>query len=133
MVADDQLGVPIEQSLREVARRMSNADLDQVALVAELQRQAGGNMAEVLDTVVETIRERFDLRRLIQTLTAQGRLARWVVSLLPVAVALAVSLINPGYMDPLFTSSGGQIVIAICVVMIVSGSLIIKKIINIKV
>ena len=90
-------------------------------------------MAEVLDTVVETIRERFDLRRLIQTLTAQGRLARWVVSLLPVAVALAVSLINPGYMDPLFTSSGGQIVIAICVVMIVSGSLIIKKIINIKV
>jgi tight adherence protein B len=133
VVADDQLGVPPEESLREVARRMSSDDLEQVAIVAELQREAGGNMAEVLDTVVETIRERFDLRRLIQTLTAQGRLARWVVSLLPVAVALAVTLINPEYMRPLFTSTGGQILIAICAVMIICGSLIIKKIINIKV
>jgi tight adherence protein B len=133
VVADDQLGVPPEESLRVVASRMSSDELEQVALVAELQREAGGNMAEVLDTVVETIRERFDLRRLIQTLTAQGRLARWVVSLLPVAVALAVTLINPGYMRPLFTSTGGQILIAICAVMIISGSLIIKKIINIKV
>jgi tight adherence protein B len=133
VVADDQLGVPPEESMREAARRMASDDLDQVALVAELQREVGGNMAEVLDTVVETIRERFDLRRLIQTLTAQGRLARWIVSLLPVAVALAVALINPGYLNPLFSSTGGQIVIAICVLMIVSGSLIIKKIINIKV
>jgi tight adherence protein B len=133
VVADDQLGVPPEESLRIVARRMASDELEQVALVAELQREAGGNMAEVLDTVVETIRERFDLRRLIQTLTAQGRLARWVVSLLPVAVALAVTLINPAYMRPLFTSSGGQILIAICAVMIICGSLVIKKIINIKV
>ena len=133
VVADDQLGVPPEESMRTAARRMGSDDLEQVALVAELQREVGGNMAEVLDTVVETIRERFDLRRLIQTLTAQGRLARWIVSLLPVAVALAVALINPGYLNPLFSSTGGQIVIAICVLMIVSGSLIIKKIINIKV
>ena len=59
----------------EVARRMDNPDLEQVALVAELQRQTGGNMAEVLDRVVETIRGRVDLRRLVTTLTAQGRMA----------------------------------------------------------
>ena len=133
VVADDQLGVPPEESLRAVARRMNSDDVEQVALVAELQREVGGNMAEVLDTVVETIRERADLRRLIATLTAQGRLARWVVSLLPVGVALAITLINPEYMRPLFTSTGGQILLAICGVMIVSGSLVIKKIINIKV
>jgi tight adherence protein B len=133
VVADDQLGVPPEESLRSVARRMNSDDIEQVALVAELQREVGGNMAEVLDTVVETIRERADLRRLIATLTAQGRLARWVVSLLPVGVALALTVINPEYMRPLFTSTGGQIMIAICTVMIVSGSLVIKKIVNIKV
>ena len=133
VVADDQLGVPPEESIRKAATRMASDDLEHVALVAELQREVGGNMAEVLETVVETIRERFDLQRLIRTLTAQGRLARWIVSLLPVAVALAVSLINPGYMTPLFSSTAGQVIIAICAVMVVSGSLIIKKIINIKV
>ena len=68
-----------------VAVRMASRDLEQVALLAELQRTAGGNAAEVLDTVVETLRERADLRRLVQTLTAQGRLARWILSALPIA------------------------------------------------
>jgi tight adherence protein B len=79
-VADEQLGVPLEDSLREVARRMANDDLEQVAIVAELQRQSGGNMAEVLDRVVDTVRSRFDLRRMVRTLTAQGRMARWIRS-----------------------------------------------------
>ena len=63
----------------EARRRMASRDLEQVALLAELQRTAGGNSAEVLDTVVETIRERADLRRLVRTLTAQGRMARWIL------------------------------------------------------
>jgi tight adherence protein B len=133
VVADEQLGVPLEVSLREVARRMANDDLEQVALVAELQRQAGGNMAEVLDRVVETIRGRSDLRRLVRTLTAQGRLARWILTFLPVVLAGLISLVNPRYEAPLFTSKGGQIAIAFAVAMIVAGSLAIKKIIDIKV
>jgi len=133
VVADEQLGVPLEDSLREVARRMDSNDLEQVALVAELQRQSGGNMAEVLDRVVETVRGRFDLRRLVRTLTAQGRMARWILTFLPVALALLISLSNPRYLAPLFDSTGGQVAIAIAILMIVSGSLIIKKIINIRV
>ena len=65
---------------------MASRDLEQVALLAELQRTTGGNAAEVLDTVVETIRERADLRRLVQTLTAQGRMARWILTALPIVV-----------------------------------------------
>src|SRR5205085_8006376 len=66
-VADEQLGVPVEDTLVTIARRMESGDLEQVALVASLQRQTGGNTAEVLDTVVDTIRERFELRRMVQT------------------------------------------------------------------
>jgi tight adherence protein B len=133
VVADDQLGVPIEDSLREVALRMQSIELEQVGLLAELQRTSGGNMAEVLETVVETIRERFDLRRLVKTLTAQGRMARWILTLLPVFLALAISLLNPSYMRPLFATTPGQVLVAIAAMMVVAGSIVIKRIVNIKV
>lgn len=133
VVADEQLGVPVENSLREVARRMDSSDVEQVALLAELQREAGGNMAEVLDTVVDTIRDRFDLRRLVKTLTAQGRMARWILTLLPAFLGCVISLLNPGYMRPLFNTTGGRFALFVAVVMVVSGSLVIKRIVNIKV
>jgi tight adherence protein B len=133
VVADEQLGVPLEDSLREVARRMDNPDVEQVALLAELQREAGGNMAEVLDTVVETIRDRFDLRRLVNTLTAQGRMARWVLSLLPLFLLVVISLLNPTYMAPLFASTFGRLALLFSSGMVVAGSLVIKRIVNIKV
>jgi tight adherence protein B len=133
VVADDQLGVPIEDSLREVARRMASTELEQVGLLAELQRASGGNMAEVLETVVETIRDRFDLRRLIKTLTAQGRMARWILTLLPVFLAIVLTLLNPSYMRPLFATTPGQVLVAVATVMVVTGSLVIKRIVNIKV
>jgi tight adherence protein B len=133
VVADEQLGVPVENSLREVARRMDSSEVEQVALVAELQRNAGGNMAEVLDRVVETIRSRFDVRRLVKTLTAQGRMARWIVSGLPVVLLGFISVIDPAYSKPLLVTTAGQVALAAATVMIIAGSLVIKKIINIKV
>ena len=133
VVADEQLGVPLEDAIRAVVRRMANEDLEQVALVAALQRQTGGNMAEVLERVTETIRERFELRRMIQTLTAQGRMSRWVLTALPVGLLLAISAVNPGYVRPLFASSGGRIALFLAAALIVTGSLIIKRIVNIKV
>jgi tight adherence protein B len=133
VVADEQLGVPLEDALSVVARRMKSRDVEQVALVSSLQRETGSNAAEVLDRVIENIRERAGLRRLVRSLTAQGRLSRWVVSFLPVGLLLAVSAINPSYMKPLFTHTSGRVVLAIGAVMIVSGSLIIKKIVDIKV
>ena len=112
---------------------MESTELEQVGLLAELQRESGGNMAEVLDTVVETIRERFDLRRLIKTLTAQGRMARWILTLLPVFLALVIGLFNPSYMRPLFATTPGKVLVTLAAVMVVAGSLLIKRIVNIKV
>jgi len=133
IVADEQLGVPLEDSLREVARRMDNTDLEQVALVAELQRRSGGNMAEVLDRVVDTVRGRFDLRRMVRTLTAQGRLARWILTILPVFLAGFISLLDPAYMRPLFATGGGQVALVLAGVMVILGSFAIKRIVEIKV
>ena len=112
---------------------MASTELEQVGLLAELQRTSGGNMAEVLESVVETIRERFDLRRLVKTLTAQGRMARWILTLLPVFLALAISLLNPSYMSPLFATTPGQVLVSLATIMVVTGSLVIKRIVNIKV
>ena len=133
VVADEQLGIPLEDSIGSVVRRMDNTDLDQVALVAALQRQTGGSAAEVLDRVTDTVRERAELRRLVSSLTAQGRLSRWILSFLPVFLLVIISLINPGYVKPLFTEPLGRGLLIIAGVMIVTGSLVIRKIVDIKV
>jgi tight adherence protein B len=133
VIADEQLGVPLEESLLRVAERMSNRDLEQVALVASLQRRTGGNTAEVLDHVTATIRERFELRRMVRTLTAQGRASRWIVSFLPLGLLLAILTINPGYVRPLFINGSGRVLLAVAGVMVVLGSLAIGRIVRIKV
>jgi tight adherence protein B len=133
VVTDERLGVPVEESLHRVSVRMDSRDLDQVALLAELQRTAGGNAAEVLDTVVETLRERADVRRLMRTLTAQGRLARWILTALPVGVLVGMWFMQGDAMRPLFSTSTGQILLVIGIVMVALGSLVIQRIVEIKV
>jgi tight adherence protein B len=133
VVADEQRGVPIQDSLNVVAERMASRDVEQLALVAQLQREAGGDAAEVVDRVAETVRERFDLRRLIQTLTMQGRMSRWIVSALPIIIVLAVRLEHPTYFHPLVASLGGRIVLGLAAAWAVAGSFVIKKIVEIEV
>ncbi len=133
VVADEQLGVPIDEALHVVVERMESAELEQVALVAALQRETGGNTAEVLDRVTDTIRERFELRRTVNTLTAQGRMSRWVLTLLPLFLLLAITLINPGYMNVMYDSVVGRVLLVLAGISCVGGSLVIKRIVNIKV
>ena len=133
VVADEQLGVPLEEALGVVARRMESIDVGQVALVSALQRETGGNTAEVLDRVAENVRGRFELRRLVKTLTAQGRMSRWIVSFLPVGLLVLITLINPEYMEPLYANTVGRVLLAAAAVMVVAGSLVIRRIVNIKV
>lgn len=133
LVADEQLGVPLDEGFITIARRMRNRDLDQVALVAALQRETGANSAEVLDRVADTVRERAALRRLVRTLTAQGRMARWIVSALPVALLVVISFINPEYMKPLVNRPAGQLMLVGAALMVISGSLVIKRIVNIRI
>jgi tight adherence protein B len=133
VVQDDRLGVLPEDAIRRMARRMANCDIEQFALLAELQRTAGGNSAEILDTVVSTIRERAEIRGLVRTLTAQGRMARWILTGLPIFLAGFLLLANPDVMKDFFTSSAGQVMLALAAAMVVAGSLVIQRIIDIDV
>jgi tight adherence protein B len=133
VIADEQLGIAIEDALDRVVKRMRNRDVEQVALVAALQNETGGSAAEVLDRVTENIRERAELRRLVRTLTAQGRLARWIVSLLPVGLLLALSVLNASYMKPLFSHTSGHIMLVFAALMVTAGSVVIGRIVDIEV
>ena len=133
VVADEQLGVPIDEALHVVVQRMDSRELEQVALVGALQRETGGNTAEVLDRVTDTIRERFELRRTVATLTAQGRMSRWVLTLLPVALALAITVISPSYMNVMYENSAGKALLVLAAISVTAGSFVIKRIVNIKV
>jgi tight adherence protein B len=132
-LSDEQLGVPLVEALEGVSTRMQSKDFEHVVLVARMHRDTGGNTAEVLDLVTETIRERIDLRRLVRALTAQGRLAGGVVSILPVVLLLGVALINPHYLRPLFHTTAGIVFLVLGVVMMITGALIIRRIVDIEV
>jgi tight adherence protein B len=133
VLTDDQLGLPLDQALRNVAERMKSRDMRQVGLIGELQRTAGGNAAEVLDTVVATVRERAEVRRLARTLTAQGRMARWILSGMPVVLGLLMFAAAPKLMKPMLESGGGQVALVLAALLAVGGSLWIKKIVEIEV
>jgi len=132
-ISDDQLGVPMEEAMRRIAGRMKSRDLEQIALLAELQRTTGGNAAEVLDVVVGTVRERADVRRLVRTLTAQGRMARWILTALPIVVGLFGFLIQPEIMWRFVESTGGQIALVFAGVLVTAGSMLIQRIVDIEV
>ncbi|HEY0417442.1 MAG TPA: VWA domain-containing protein [Gaiellaceae bacterium] len=133
VIADEQLGASLEEALNVVIVRMANRDLDQVAIVARLQQETGSSSAEVLERVVDTVRSRMELRRLVSTLTAQGRISRWILTLIPVGLALILSVLSPGYLTPLFDHGLGKAMLVAASVMVIAGSLVIKKIVNIKV
>ena len=133
VIADEQLGVPLEDALGVVVRRMDNRDLDQVALVARLQRETGASSAEVLERVVENVRDRQDVRRLVRTLTAQGRLSGIVLVALPLFMLMFMLLFNRAYVTPLFTETLGRGMLIAALVMMVFGWIAIRRIINIRV
>ena len=121
----------MEEAFERTVQRMQNTDLRQIAIVSRIQRESGGNTAEVLDRVTENIRARFELRRLVKTLTAQGRMSRWIVTALPLCLLGMIALINPHYLNPLFHTTVGLIFFIIAASMVIAGSLIIKKIVKI--
>ena len=133
VLQDDRLGVLPEDAIRKLARRMANRDIEQVALLAELQRTSGGNSAEILDTVVGTIRERAEIRRLVRTLTAQGRMARWILTGLPIFVTAFLWLVHPDVMRQFFTSGIGQGFLVAAAAMVATGSVLIQRIVDIDV
>ena len=133
IVRDEQLGTPVEEAVYTVARRMKSVELEHVGLVAALQRETGGNTAEVLDRLIDNIRGRTEIRLLIKTLTAQGRLGGAIITALPILVAVLMNAANPGYMDPMLDSPGGTLVLMGAALAVLVGWITIRKIVDIKV
>ena len=124
------------RAARRPARRRSDGDgppyasqdAEQIALVMRLQREAGGNTAEVLDRVAEVIRGRMELRRLVEVLTAQARISRWILTSLPIFVLLALIFTGGDYLQPMLDSLVGKIALVVGGIMVIIGSFWIKKI-----
>ena len=143
VVQEIRLGLSLEQALNNMLRRVPSEDLDLVITAINIQREVGGNLAEILDIISHTIRERVRIKGEIQTLTAQGRLTGWVVSLLPIGLALVLYSINPAYGAELFVRESpfiipgvlpcGWVVVALGVLMMGVGILAVTKIVDIEV
>ena len=128
VLQDEQLGVPLDDALMVMARRMQSYDAEQIALVMKLQREAGGNTAEVLDRVAEVIRGRMELRRLVDVLTAQARISRWILTGLPIFVLFALIFTGGDYLQPMLDSLVGKIALVFGAILVLIGSLWIKQI-----
>jgi tight adherence protein B len=120
-------------ALENIVRRMDNRDLQQVGLVSVIQRETGGNGAEALDRVVGNIRARDDIRRLVRSLTAQGRMSQSVLTGLPIITAVALKLLGGEAMDPLFNTGYGHALLVLAATMCALGGLWIGRIVKIKV
>lgn len=130
---EQNLGIAMEQALESMSDRIPNLDLRFFCTAINLQRQTGGDLAEILDKIGYIVRERFKIWGQVQALTGEGRLSGIVLLALPPALFLAVYYLNPDYVMPLFTDPMGRKMLAGGVIMQLLGALVIRKIINIKV
>lgn len=133
VVREVNLGLGMEEALHNLVRRIKSDDLDLMVTAIGIQQQVGGNLAEILDTIAFTIRERVRIKGEINTLTAQGRVSGYLVAFLPIGLGAVLNAINPAFMAPLFTETIGRILIGVGAVMMTIGFLAIRKITDIKV
>jgi tight adherence protein B len=134
VVQEVQLGIDQEDALAHLLNRVESDDLDLVITAVNIQREVGGNLAEILDVIGHTIRERIKLKGEIRVLTAQGRITGYVISGLPILLALFLYGINPGYMGNLFENRGcGWPMLGIGLALIGIGMAVIQKIVDIEI
>jgi tight adherence protein B len=133
LVTDVNMGRTLEDALVELGERVGSYDLDMVITAILIQRRTGGNLAEVLDNVAETMRERDRVRGEIRVLTAQQRFAGWVLSMWPVVLAGIFFLMNPDLMSNLWTTPAGLVLLTIAGVLQLLGFLTIRRIVAIDI
>ncbi len=130
---EQNLGVPLDEALDNMTDRIPNIDLRFFATAVILQRQTGGDLAEILDKIGYLVRERFKIWGQVQALTGEGRLSGIVLLALPPALFLAVYRMNPDYVMALFTEPLGRKMLTGAIILQLLGAIVIKKIVNIKV
>jgi len=127
-----RVGRPINDTLDAVAVRMKSQDFTWIAQAVAINREVGGNLADVLDGVAATMRERAALRRTVKALSAEGRMSGWILMLLPVGVFLVVYMTNPTYFTPMFHTTMGWILLGVAGLLMLVGGLWMNAMIKIK-
>ncbi|GAB14834.1 putative type II secretion system protein [Arthrobacter globiformis NBRC 12137] len=132
IVSETSLGRDLLVSLNDTADRMKSEDFVWISQAIQINREVGGNLAEVLDQVNETIRERSEIKGHIKALAAEGKFSAYILMALPVGIVVMLSLVNPGYMNKMFTNPLGWIMIVASIILMTVGGLWMRKIINLK-
>jgi tight adherence protein B len=127
---EQKFGLPFEEAMLGLGDRVEVVDVRILITAILVQREVGGNLAEILETIAETMRSRFNLKRQIRVYTAQGRISGWTLAALPVLVGLAITLINPDYMRLLFHETLGRTMLAGAGILQVIGFLWIRRIVD---
>ncbi len=133
MLREATLGLSAEDALNALGERIDSADLDMVLTAINIQRTAGGNLSEILESVAYTMRERERIRGEISTLTAQQRMTGVIIGLLPVGMGLLFMIINPDYMGLLFTELAGRVMLVAAVGLEIMGALAIRRVLAIDI
>jgi tight adherence protein B len=132
VLTETRLGRPLDDALNDMAERVGSKNLAFIVTAVAVQTQVGGSLASLFDMVADTVRNRQQFARKIKALTAMGRMSAYVLVALPIFLCGALTLVNPGYMAPLFQTSSGHKMIAASLVMMGIGSLLLRKIVNFK-
>ncbi|HEX9697022.1 MAG TPA: type II secretion system F family protein [Actinomycetota bacterium] len=133
VLTEARLGMPLDGAMTSMAERTGSEDFRWVVLAINIQRQTGGNLADLLTTVAQTLRDREAVRRQIKTLSAEGRLSAIILGALPFVIAGYISVVNPGYLSGLFSSGSGKVMIVAALGLMGLGIAWIRKIIRIDV
>ena len=132
VITETSLGRDLLASLNDTAERMRNEDFVWIAQAIQINREVGGNLAEVLDQVNETIRERAEIKGHIKSLAAEGKFSAYILMAMPIGIVLMLMLVNPGYMNVMFTNPLGWAMMAASVILMTIGGLWMRKIIDLK-
>ncbi len=132
-LAESRIGVDLEDALDQVADRMESADLRWTVIAIRIQRETGGNLAEVLGNTVETMRERAMLKRQVRALSAEGRLSAYILVSLPIFVGGWIFLTRRSYLRPMYTSTLGLIMLIIAALLVGGGALWMRKLVKVEV
>jgi tight adherence protein B len=130
---EQNLGLSLKLALENLTQRIPLLDLRMCVTAVLIQRETGGNLAEILEKVAYTIRERFRIMGDLKTLTTSSRMSAWLLCALPIFVAIAVTVMNPEYMSVLWKDQRGHYLIAAAMIMQVTGMLIVRKILQIRI
>jgi tight adherence protein B len=127
------LGISVDDALQHMVRRNVSEDFDLMVTAVQIHRVVGGNLAEILDTIAHTIRERVRIKGEISSLTAQARASGWIITILPLGLAGMLEVISPDYFNPMFHETMGIVMLAIGGFSMAIGFAIIQKIVKIEV